>query len=183
MRFYSASEGEIKIDNQDIAQYTLKSLRNNISIVEQKVTLFHDTIANNIAYGALHSTSREQIVQAATQAHAIDFIEKLPQGLDTHIGEDGNILSGGQRQRLALARAFLKQAPILILDEATSALDSTTEMHIQDALEKLEANATTIIIAHRLSTIEHADTIVVMDGNGHMRNWQPPTINTRQWAV
>ena len=168
LRFYSASKGTIKIDNQDIAQYTLNSLRDNISIVEQKVTLFHDTIANNIAYGSLCSTSREQIIHAATQAHAIEFIEKLPQGLDTHIGEDGNILSGGQRQRLALARAFLKQAPILILDEATSALDSTTEKHIQDALEQLEANATTIIIAHRLSTIEHADTIVVMDGNGYI---------------
>jgi subfamily B ATP-binding cassette protein MsbA len=138
-------------------------LRKQLALVNQQVTLFNDTIANNIAYGSLATATRSEITQAATDAYAMEFIAKYEQGLDTEIGENGVKLSGGQRQRLALARALLKDAPILILDEATSALDTESERFIQAALQKVMSNRTTLVIAHRLSTIESADMILVMD--------------------
>jgi subfamily B ATP-binding cassette protein MsbA len=131
-------------------------------LVSQNITLFNDSIANNIAYGGLARASREDILKAAEDAYAMEFINKLPDGLDTQIGEQGIKLSGGQRQRLAIARALLKNAPILILDEATSSLDTASERYIQKALEKVMKNRTTLVIAHRLSTIENADVILVM---------------------
>ncbi len=162
-RFYDVSAGEILIDGRDIREFPLQALRDQISLVSQHITLFNDTIANNIAYGRLEGASREAIITAAEAAHAMEFIRDLPSGLDTLVGENGILLSGGQRQRLAIARALLKDAPILILDEATSALDTESERHIQAALEELMQNRTTLVIAHRLSTIENADRIVVMD--------------------
>ena len=161
-RFYDYSIGSITIDGTDIRDMTLASLRSNIALVSQQVVLFNDTIAKNIAYGSLAGATREQIVQAAQAAHAMEFIEKMPQGLDTVVGENGVLLSGGQRQRLAIARAILKNAPLLILDEATSALDTESERHIQAAMEELMQNRTTLVIAHRLSTIENVDNIVVL---------------------
>ncbi|MDP3334136.1 MAG: lipid A export permease/ATP-binding protein MsbA [Methylococcaceae bacterium] len=162
-RFYPHEMGEILLDGVEIQDYTLANLRRQIALVNQQVTLFNDTVANNIAYGALAGTSRDKIIAAATDAYAMEFIKLLPQGLDTVIGENGVKLSGGQRQRLALARALLKDAPILILDEATSALDTESERYIQAALQKAMRNRTTLVIAHRLSTIENADVILVMD--------------------
>lgn len=162
-RFYPHEMGEILLDGVEIQDYTLANLRRQIALVNQQVTLFNDTVANNIAYGALAGTSRDKIIVAATDAYAMEFIKLLPQGLDTEIGENGVKLSGGQRQRLALARALLKDAPILILDEATSALDTESERYIQAALQKAMRNRTTLVIAHRLSTIENADVILVMD--------------------
>jgi subfamily B ATP-binding cassette protein MsbA len=162
-RFYQYNQGEILLDGVNINNYTLRNLRQHIALVNQQVTLFNDTIANNIAYGALAGASREAITQAATDAYAIEFINKLENGLDTEIGENGVKLSGGQRQRLALARALLKNAPVLILDEATSALDTESERYIQAALQKIMGNRTTLVIAHRLSTIENADKILVID--------------------
>ena len=162
-RFYDAGNGEIFIDGQDIHEINLTNLRQNIGIVSQQVTLFNDTIANNIAYGAWDNVSREAIEQAADAAYVTEFVQQLPQGLDTLIGENGVLLSGGQRQRLAIARAILKNAPILILDEATSALDTESERKIQQAMHNLMQGKTTIVIAHRLSTIEDADIIMVMD--------------------
>ena len=162
-RFYQYNQGEILLDGVNINDYTLRNLRQHIALVNQQVTLFNDAIANNIAYGALAGASREAITQAATDAYAIEFINKLENGLDTEIGENGVKLSGGQRQRLALARALLKNAPVLILDEATSALDTESERYIQAALQKLMGNRTTLVIAHRLSTIENADKILVID--------------------
>ena len=162
-RFYPYHQGQILLDGVDINNYKLANLRNQIALVNQQVTLFNDTIANNIAYGALAGAPREQIETAATDAYAMDFIAKLEQGLDTEIGENGVKLSGGQRQRLALARALLKDAPILILDEATSALDTESERYIQAALQKVMLNRTTLVIAHRLSTIENADLILVIE--------------------
>lgn len=161
-RFYQHGEGQILLDGIDITEYELSNLREQISLVTQHVTLFNDTIEHNIAYGSLSSFSRKDVIKAATKAHAMEFIEQLPNGLDTLIGENGLKLSGGQRQRLAIARALLKDAPILILDEATSALDSESERKIQDALETAMQGRTTIVIAHRLSTIENADEILVM---------------------
>ena len=161
-RFYDISAGEILIDGKNISTVTLQSLRKNIAIVSQHVTLFNDTIAHNIAYGMLDTVSRSDIEAAATAANAMDFIARLPQGLDTIIGENGVLLSGGQRQRLAIARAILKNSPILILDEATSALDTESERNIQQAMRKLMRGRTTLVIAHRLSTIEDADEIMVM---------------------
>lgn len=161
-RFYDYQWGAILLDGIELKKYRLANLRKQIALVTQHVTLFNDTVANNIAYG-LEDASREKIIQAATDAHAIDFINKMPEGLDTYIGENGVKLSGGQRQRLALARALLKDAPVLILDEATSALDTESERYIQDALNKVMQNRTTLVVAHRLSTIENADVIVVMD--------------------
>lgn len=161
-RFYDYQWGTILLDGVELKKYRLDNLRKQIALVTQNVTLFNDTVANNIAYG-LGEVPREKIVQAATDAHAIDFIENMSDGLDTLIGENGVKLSGGQRQRLALARALLKDAPVLILDEATSALDTESERYIQDALNKVMQNRTTLVVAHRLSTIENADVIVVME--------------------
>jgi subfamily B ATP-binding cassette protein MsbA len=160
-RFYESS-GEILIDGISVSDLSLKSLREQIAIVSQQVILFNDTVAKNIAYGC-ENASKEAIIAAATSAHARDFIEGLPQGFDTMVGENGVRLSGGQRQRIAIARAILKKAPILILDEATSALDTESERHIQAALDQLMGQCTTLVIAHRLSTIENADRIVVID--------------------
>ncbi|MEC7468872.1 lipid A export permease/ATP-binding protein MsbA [Marisediminitalea sp.] len=162
-RFYLPQQGDIQVDNTNINAFTLASLRKNIALVSQQVTLFNDTIANNIAYGVSDSVSRKDIEHAARLAHVMEFADELEQGLDTMVGEDGASLSGGQRQRVAIARALLLDAPILILDEATSALDTESERMIQDALERLQQNRTSIIIAHRLSTIENADQILVID--------------------
>ncbi len=161
-RFYHASSGRIRIDGQDIETLTLGSLRANIAHVGQDVFLFDDTVAANIAYGGKRDASRAEIKAAARAAHALDFITAMPQGFDTVIGENGARLSGGQRQRIAIARAILKDAPILILDEATSALDSESERAVQEALEELMRGRTTLVIAHRLSTVERADRIVVL---------------------
>ncbi|MEI6897216.1 MAG: lipid A ABC transporter ATP-binding protein/permease MsbA [Psychromonas sp.] len=163
-RFYDIDSGKIKIDGVDISEYTLSSLREQVAVVSQNVHLFNDTIANNIAYAATDKYNRDDIIKAAETAHAMEFINGFPLGLDTIIGENGALLSGGQRQRLAIARALLRDAPILILDEATSALDTESERHIQAALDELQKNRTSIVIAHRLSTIEHADQILVVDG-------------------
>jgi subfamily B ATP-binding cassette protein MsbA len=162
-RFYAPTSGRITLDGHDLQDLTLDSLRGNIALVSQEVVLFNDTIAANIAYGRLAGTSRDAIGAAAEAAHAMDFIRETPQGLDTMIGENGMRLSGGQRQRLAIARALLKDAPLLILDEATSALDSESERQVQAALEVLMRGRTTLVIAHRLSTIEHADRILVLE--------------------
>lgn len=161
-RFYEPTEGRILFDDVDTKELTLSSLRRQISMVTQQVTLFNDTVANNIAYGQPEAT-REQIEAAARSAYAMSFIEELPEGLDTMVGDNGVLLSGGQRQRLAIARAILKDAPVLILDEATSALDTESERYIQKALDEVMKNRTTFVIAHRLSTIENADVIMVMD--------------------
>ncbi|MBL4910164.1 MAG: lipid A export permease/ATP-binding protein MsbA [Alteromonadaceae bacterium] len=162
LRFYSATQGEVRIDDENIENYKLKDLRNQFAYVSQQVVLFNDSIANNIAYGDPNA-SQEAIVKAAKSAHVLEFANDLPLGLDTNIGENGSMLSGGQRQRIAIARALLCDAPILILDEATSALDTESERHIQDALQILQKNRTSIVIAHRLSTIESADNIIVLD--------------------
>ncbi len=162
-RFYLPDEGSILLDGIDACELTLASLRANIALVSQDIVLFNDTVAANIAYGPLAIASREDIVAAAEAAYAMEFIDNLPRGLDTQVGQKGVRLSGGQRQRLAIARAFLKDAPILIMDEATSSVDNISELHIQAGLEQLRKGRTTVIIAHRLSTIEHADTIAVMD--------------------
>tara|TARA_R110002020_G_scaffold123420_2_gene279840 strand:- start:19520 stop:21307 length:1788 start_codon:yes stop_codon:yes gene_type:complete len=162
-RFYQHTEGQIFIDGVEVADYKLRNLRRHIALVTQHVTLFNDTVANNIAYGDLADAPREAILEATEKAYAKEFIDKLPQGLETLVGENGVLLSGGQRQRLAIARALLKDAPLLILDEATSALDTESERHIQAALDKVMEGRTTLVIAHRLSTIEKADIIMVMD--------------------
>jgi ATP-binding cassette, subfamily B, bacterial MsbA len=162
-RFYRPGAGCIRIDGHDLESISLESLRTNIALVSQDVVLFNDTVAANIAYGALRETPEADIVAAARAAHALDFINEMPQGLRTLVGENGVKLSGGQRQRLAIARALLKDAPVLILDEATSALDSESEQHVQAALDALMQGRTTIVIAHRLSTIEKASRIVVLD--------------------
>lgn len=166
-RFYHLNSGQIKIDGIDINDLILANLRDQISLVNQQVILFNDTIANNIAYGQKQQVTNEQIIAAAKAAHAWGFIERLPDGLATQVGQNGVLLSGGQRQRLAIARALLRDAPILILDEATSSLDSEAERHIQAALETLMKQRTTLVIAHRLSTIENADQIIVMH-DGHI---------------
>ena len=163
-RFRDASAGQILLDGRPLADYALDNLRAQIAWVGQQVVIFDDTVARNIAYGALGGASREAVVEAARAANALDFIDALPNGLDSRVGEGGALLSGGQRQRIAIARAILKDAPILILDEATSALDSESESLIQDALKRLLRQRTVIVIAHRLSTIEHADRIAVLDG-------------------
>jgi subfamily B ATP-binding cassette protein MsbA len=162
-RFFHASEGRILIDGHDIETVRLAGLRANIALVSQEVLLFNDTIAANIAYGANAGAAEAQIVAAAEAAHAMHFIRQLPEGLNTLVGEHGVKLSGGQRQRLAIARAVLKDAPILILDEATSALDTESERHVQAALETLMKDRTTFVIAHRLSTVESADRILVLE--------------------
>ena len=162
-RFYDIEQGEITLDGINIQDYRLANLRAQCSIVSQQVHLFNDTIANNIAYAATDKYSREDIINAAKAAHAMEFIEKLDDGLDTVIGENGASLSGGQRQRLAIARALLRNSPILVLDEATSALDTESERAIQSALAALQKDKTVLVIAHRLSTIENADEILVVD--------------------
>jgi len=163
MRFYDYEKGQITLDGHDIKEYQLDQLRRQIALVSQGVTLFNDTIYNNIAYGALSDKSQDEVHAAMKAAHAWEFIEQMPQGMDTIIGDDGVMLSGGQRQRLAIARAILKDAPILILDEATSALDTESERYIQQALETLMQNRTSFVVAHRLSTIEKADSILVLN--------------------
>lgn len=162
-RFYDTYTGNITLDGIGLREYRLEDLRRQFALVSQNVTLFHDTIRNNIAYGRFENVSEAEIIAAAKASYAWEFIEKLPDGLDTLIGENGVLLSGGQRQRLAIARAILKDAPILILDEATSSLDTESERYIQAALEDLMKSRTTLVIAHRLSTIEHANKIVVME--------------------
>ena len=162
-RFYEPTAGRLFIDGHDVSTLRRATLRAQIAMVSQEVLLFNDTIAANIAYGAMAGASREAIEAAAAAAHALDFIRLLPQGFDTQVGENGIRLSGGQRQRIAITRALLKNAPLLILDEATSSLDSESERLVQDALEQLMRGRTTIVIAHRLSTIENADRIVVLD--------------------
>lgn len=161
--FYHDYTGDILLDGTSIREYKLKDLRRQFALVSQNVTLFHDTVRNNIAYGRFDNVTDEEIVAAARASYAMEFIEHLPNGLDTLIGENGVLLSGGQRQRIAIARAILKDAPILILDEATSALDTESERYIQAALEALMKNRTTLVIAHRLSTVEHADKIIVLE--------------------
>lgn len=161
-RFYNISSGNISIDGININELTLADLRKQVSLVNQNIVLFNDTIANNIAYGSENYVDEAQIIAAAKAAHAWHFIEELPDGLQTEVGENGVLLSGGQRQRLAIARALLRDAPILILDEATASLDTEAERHIQAALEELMKQRTTLVIAHRLSTIENADQIIVM---------------------
>jgi subfamily B ATP-binding cassette protein MsbA len=162
-RYYNHFSGDILLDDISIHDYRLADLRNQFAVVSQNVTLFNDTIAHNIAYGSFDQVSDEEIIAAAKSANAFEFIQELPNGFQTIVGENGVLLSGGQRQRIAIARAILKDAPILILDEATSALDSESERYIQSALEELMRNRTTLVIAHRLSTVEHADCIVVLD--------------------
>ena len=161
-RFYSVDQGEIRIDGHALPQIALSSLRENIALVSQDVVLFNDTIAANIAYGGKRDATEDEILVAAKAAHALEFIEKLPNGLYTMIGENGVKLSGGQRQRLAIARAILKNAPILVLDEATSALDTESERNVQAALDELMRGRSTLVIAHRLSTVEGADRIIVL---------------------
>ncbi len=166
-RFYSPDSGQILVDNRPIQDYRLANLRDQISLVSQEVVLFNDSIAGNIAYGGLNGATREEIEHAAHAAHVDEFTNKMTDGLDTQVGDRGVLLSGGQRQRIAIARALLKNAPILILDEATSALDTASERHIQQAVAELVLNRTTFVIAHRLSTVEGADRIIVMS-NGRI---------------
>jgi subfamily B ATP-binding cassette protein MsbA len=165
-RFYDVTEGRIAIDGYDTRDVTIESLRGQIGIVTQQTILFNDTVRNNIAYGNIENTE-EKIIEAAKAANAHDFITNLPNGYDTFIGEQGAKLSGGERQRISIARALLKDAPILILDEATSSLDTEAEIEVQDALEKLMQGRTTLIIAHRLSTIRNAHRIIVL-ANGEI---------------
>lgn len=162
-RFYNNQQGQVLLDDTPLQDFALKNLRCQFALVSQHVILFNDTIANNIAYGSVQNVTREQIIAAAKAAHVIEFVEQLPEGFETVIGENGLMLSGGQRQRLAIARAILIDAPVLILDEATSALDTESERLIQDALEQLQQDRTSIVVAHRLSTIENADKILVIE--------------------
>ena len=162
-RFYDVDSGSILLDGKPIRDYTLKSLRDNISLVSQDVVLFNDTIANNLAYGELRKHSEDEMLQAAEAAYVLDFVKDMPDGLQTMVGDRGVLLSRGQRQRIAIGRALLKDAPVLILDEATSSLDTKSERRIQEALNELMKNRTTFVIAHRLSTVESADRIIVLD--------------------
>ena len=162
-RFYHHEHGQILLDGVDVEDYTLRNLRRHIALVTQHVTLFNDTVGNNIAYGDLAGAPLDDVQRAAEAAYAAEFIEQMPRGYDTLVGENGVLLSGGQRQRLAIARALLKDAPLLILDEATSALDTESERHIQAALDRVMQGRTTLVIAHRLTTIEKAGLILVMD--------------------
>ena len=161
-RFHDPQSGSVLLDGRPLTEYTLASLREQIALVGQHVVLFDDTVARNIAYGALENADDAAVLAAAHAAHAMEFVQRMPDGLRARIGEGGTLLSGGQRQRIAIARALLKNAPILILDEATSALDSESERLVQDALRKLMRDRTVIVIAHRLSTVEHADQIAVL---------------------
>ena len=166
-RFYDEDAGLIQLDEHALSEYDIVFLRQQFSLVNQNITLFNDTLFNNIAYGDMQNLPEKKVIEAAKQANAWEFIKKMPQGLQTLVGENGTRLSGGQRQRIAIARALLKDAPVLILDEATSALDTESERYIQDALETVSKGRTTLVIAHRLSTIENADRILVMD-NGQI---------------
>jgi subfamily B ATP-binding cassette protein MsbA len=160
-RFYELDSGTIRVDGVSIQDFTLRSLRSNIALVSQDVVLFNDTIRANLTYGSEYSD--EEVFAAAEAAHVMDFVNELPEGLDSEVGERGSLLSGGQRQRIAIGRALLKNAPVLILDEATSALDTKSERRIQEALNNLMKDRTTLVIAHRLSTVEGADKIIVLD--------------------
>jgi subfamily B ATP-binding cassette protein MsbA len=162
-RFYRPTEGRITLDDVDLGDYHLASLRRSIAMVGQQVVLFDGSVLDNIRYGMLAGARREAVEQAARDAWAMEFIDRLPDGLDTRIGTDGLQLSGGQRQRIAIARALLKNAPLLILDEATSALDAESEQLVQRGLQRLMADRTTLVIAHRLTTVERADQVVVLD--------------------
>ncbi|WP_306518186.1 ATP-binding cassette domain-containing protein, partial [Rheinheimera sp.] len=162
-RFYEVEQGQILLDGINTKDCTLDSLRRQIAVVSQHVVLFNDTIANNIAYGFQGELTKERLLDVAEKAHVMEFAGQMPKGLDTEIGENGVTLSGGQRQRIAIARALLRQSPVLVLDEATSALDTESERKIQAALDELLKNRTNLVIAHRLSTIENADVILVMD--------------------
>jgi subfamily B ATP-binding cassette protein MsbA len=162
-RFYQIASGELLLDGRDVREYKLEDLRRQIALVSQDVVLFDDTIAKNIAYGILAGSNRADVERAAEAAYVTEFARELPNGLDSQVGERGVLLSGGQRQRIAIARALLKDAPVLILDEATSALDSESERRIQAALDNLMKGRTTLVIAHRLSTVENADCIVVLE--------------------
>ena len=162
-RFYDTDTGEVLFDGVPVQDYELANLRANLSLVSQDIVLFNDSIENNLAYGQLRRCSRSQMLQAAEAAHVIDFVKELPEGFETMVGDRGVLLSGGQRQRVAIGRALLKNAPVLILDEATSSLDTKSERRIQEALDKLMADRTTLVIAHRLSTVENADQIIVLD--------------------
>ncbi len=162
-RFYDVEGGEILLDGTPVEDYALDNLRSHVSLVSQDVVLFNDTIANNLAYGQLRQCSREELLKAAQAANLMDFIDELPAGLDTMVGDRGVLLSGGQRQRVAIGRALLKNAPVLILDEATSSLDTQSERRIQEALSALMRDRTVLVIAHRLSTVENADQIIVLD--------------------
>ncbi len=162
-RFYDANTGEILLDGIAVVDYRLADLRANISLVSQDIVLFNDTIENNLAYGQLRRCSRAEILQAAEAAHIMDFVDEMPNGFETVVGDRGILLSGGQRQRVAIGRALLKNSPVLILDEATSSLDTKSERRIQEALENLMEDRTTLVIAHRLSTVENVDQIIVLD--------------------
>ncbi len=162
-RFYEPTGGSVLIDGVPVQDYALDNLREHISLVSQDVVLFNDTIANNLAYGRLAEHSEDEVRAAADAAHVLDFVNEMPEGLETIVGDRGVLLSGGQRQRIAIGRAILKNAPILILDEATSSLDTRSERRIQEALNELMKNRTTLVIAHRLSTVENADEIIVLD--------------------
>jgi subfamily B ATP-binding cassette protein MsbA len=162
-RFYELQQGTVLLDGIDVRELKLNNLREQFALVSQDIILFNDTIFNNIAYGVLRNATEEDVIAAAKAAHAWDFIQHLPDGLQNVIGDRGVKLSGGQRQRIAIARAILKNAPILLLDEATSALDTESEQHVQAAMDALMQNRTSIVIAHRLSTIENADRIMVME--------------------
>jgi len=162
-RFYDANTGEILLDGTAVVDYKLADLRANISLVSQDIVLFNDTIENNLAYGQLRRCSRAEILQAAEAAHIMDFVDEMPNGFETVVGDRGILLSGGQRQRVAIGRALLKNSPVLILDEATSSLDTKSERRIQEALENLMEDRTTLVIAHRLSTVENVDQIIVLD--------------------
>ncbi len=162
-RFYDVTEGRITIDGTDIRDFEIRGLRGALGVVSQETILFHDTVRANIAYGSPDDVGQGRIIEAAEAAHAHEFISELPDGYDTVVGERGTELSGGQRQRLAIARALLRNPPILILDEATSALDSEAERLVQEALERLLAGRTVFVIAHRLSTVQRADLTLVLD--------------------
>ncbi len=181
LRFYDASHGEILIDGTNIEQYKLTDLRKQFSYVSQQVVLFNDSLANNIAYGKPQA-SKAEIIAAAKSAHVMEFAQEMEHGLETNIGENGALLSGGQRQRVAIARALLCDTPFLILDEATSALDTESERHIQDALNTLQQNRTSIVIAHRLSTIENADKIIVMEQGKIVEQGNHNTLLAKQGA-